>query len=400
MSGTDPTDARSTAPRLGIIFGTRPEVIKLFAVLKALEPAIDAGQVIVRVLSTGQQRQLVDQTMRWFGIQPDEDLDVMAHSGSDDPAALHTRLMAGLHGWMKAERLDRCVVQGDTSTAHAAALTAFYLRVPVSHIEAGLRTWDRDQPWPEELHRRGIALCADQHFCPTAEALHNLEETKIVAPKDGRAWVVGNTVVDALRLSTQRMPPPVPDPHMEAKTPNLRLFVTLHRRENQPLLTSDILPALRRVIADHPHVTAVVSVHPNPTVRRAVARELTGVPRIELRPPLDYGETLALVRDAALVVTDSGGLQEEATALGTPVVVLRQRTERAEAVDAGCAILPGTGAMAIAQTLHRLLTDHQARAQMARKSDVFGDGHAAERIVEHVLGALGVGVVARREGAA
>ncbi len=378
-------------PHIGIVLGTRPEVIKLYPVWRALQPHVRAGRLRLSLLSTGQQRQLLDQTLAWFGIKPDVDLDAMNRDNpGEHPALLHARMMSAITAWLVADKIDRVVVQGDTSSAHAAALAGHYSGLPVSHVEAGLRTWDMQQPFPEEMHRRAIALCADQHFCPTPQALRNLEHSHI---DTANAWVVGNTVVDAVKLCHDRITPPANLPPAPAK----RLYVTVHRRENHARLTAEILPALRRVVADNKDVDAVVSVHPNPAVHSAVHKVLGDAERVWLLAPLDYGESLAMVRDATIVVTDSGGLQEEATALGTALVVLRQRTERQEAVDAGHAVLPQAGAVTIARALDRLLSDEGARAQMARPGDVFGDGQAAQRIVHHLLMAVGGNVA---EGAA
>jgi UDP-N-acetylglucosamine 2-epimerase (non-hydrolysing) len=369
-------------PRIGIVLGTRPEVIKLFPLIRALQPFVEAGNVAVEVLSTGQQRELLDQVLGWLGVVPDCDLQAMnSNDPGENPALLHARLVTEISHWLRDRQIDRCVVQGDTSSAHAGALAAHYLRVPVSHVEAGLRTWDTRQPFPEEMHRQAIAIVADQHFCPTPRALQNLRTANI---NTTNAWMVGNTVVDAVRLCRARVEPPRDLPEKR----DFRLYVTVHRRENHDRLQSAILPAIARVVADNQNLDAVVSVHPNPAVRAAVQQTLSGVERVHLRLPLDYGASLAMVRDATLVVTDSGGLQEEAAALGTPVVVLRQLTERQEAIEYGHAIMPGTGAVQIAHTLHGLLQDPVTRAAMSRPSAAFGDGYAAQRIAARIVDSL------------
>jgi len=372
-------------PHIAIVIGTRPEAIKLYPVLDAFGPAVAAGDVRISVVSTGQQRQLLDQAFGFFGIQPDADLGVMGRP--DEPlGSVFARTVAAMTAWMHelpGGPPSRVVVQGDTLSAHAGATAAFYAGVPVSHVEAGLRTWDNERPFPEELHRRAIALAADQHFCPTPGALANLRSDGIDTQS---AHVVGNSVIDAMRLCADRIARPTDLP----KRPEQRLFVTVHRRENLPLLATEILPALRRLVADHPNVDAIVPVHPNPAVGSAIARVVDGCDRITTIPPVAYGQSLGLVRDATLVVTDSGGLQEEATALGTPVVVLRGVSERTEAIDDGNAILAGTSAVAIARVIHGLLSDPAALAAMARPNDVFGDGHAASRIVASVLSIWGI----------
>ncbi len=304
-------------PRLAIVLGTRPEVIKLWPVIRALSPAVRAGRIALHVLSTGQQRDLLDQTLAFFQIAPDHDLDLMAADHPGEPLdAVFGRAVQRIGAWLRAASIDRVIVQGDTLSAFASGLAAFYAGVPVSHVEAGLRTGDLDRPFPEELHRRVLTMCADQHFCPTPAALTNVADE---GADPATAHVVGNTVVDAVRLVAPDARRPA---HLPA-SPGRRLFVTLHRRENHSRLASELLPAVRRVVRDHADTDAVVSVHPNPAVRGAVAKTLAGADRIHLCAPMAYAETLALVRESTLVVTDSGGLQEEATALGTPLVVLR-----------------------------------------------------------------------------
>lgn len=369
-------------PRVAIVLGTRPEVIKLWPLLRALQPAVDAGQISLFVLSTGQQRDLLDQALAFFAIERDADLDLMdpEHPG-ERMEAVFGRAIERIGKWLRRERIDRVVVQGDTLSALAAAQAAFYAGIPISHVEAGLRTWDHGRPFPEEAHRRAIALFADQHFCPTPQSLENLRRDGI----DTRhAHIVGNTVIDAVHLVLPRSHVPASLP----AHPGRRLFVTVHRRENHARLPTELLPAIRRVVAAHPDTDAVVSVHPNPAVRRAMTRALVGADRVHLLAPLDYAATIGLVRQATLVITDSGGLQEEATAIGTPLVVLRDITERNEAVDSGNAVLSAGGAPAIAKAIGDLLDNDAARLRMAQPSDVFGRGDAAPQIARLLLDRL------------
>ncbi len=369
----------NTPIRMGIVFGTRPEVIKLYPILVALEPYVKSGRVVVRTVSTGQHESLLEQALCLFGIQPNYSFELMRDGLS--LSGLHASMVQSLSTVLNDEKFDHVLVQGDTLTAFSAALAAFYARIPTSHVEAGLRTWDPAHPFPEEIHRRWITLVATHHFCPTTSARQNLLREGVAA---NHAIVVGNTVIDAMRLVQDRVQSAADLPPALGQ----RLFVTTHRRENLPKLEEEILPAIRAVVEARPTLDVVVSVHPNPLVQQAVQRQLGGHPRIHLMRPLDYTESLALVRDVTLVVTDSGGLQEEATALGTPVMVLRRVTERIEALDAGCALLVGTDAVEIATRIGHVLDDDVVRERMAHPSKVFGDGHAAERIVSHLIGEI------------
>jgi len=363
--------------RLGVVFGTRPEAIKLYPLLVALAPYVEQGAVSLRTISTGQQPDLLEQSLDLLGIQPDYALSVGA--GGSNLATLHARMTESLTTVFHDEPLDFLFVQGDTLTAFSAALAAFYARIPVHHVEAGLRTWDPNHPFPEEVHRRWITHVTHTHYCPTVQAQRNLIQEGVPA---SCAILVGNTVIDAMRLVNNRIAYPTELPAPVGR----RIFFTSHRRENLDRLEGHILPAIRSVVTQNPDVDVVVSVHPNPVVEQAMQRYLQGHERIHLMRPLDYTEALGLVRDSTLVVTDSGGLQEEATAMGTPVLVLRRVTERIEAVDAGCALVIGTDAQSMSERICGVLNDAALLAQMAQPSRVFGDGYAAERIVAHVLG--------------
>ncbi|MFT7622426.1 MAG: UDP-N-acetylglucosamine 2-epimerase (non-hydrolyzing) [Myxococcota bacterium] len=366
----------SHTPRIGIVFGTRPEVIKLYPLLAELKPHVEAGDVVVRTFNTGQQRELVAQALALFGHTPDYDFDLM--QDGEPLTYAHARMTRSLGMAFADERLDRVIVQGDTLTAFTAAMCAFYARIPVAHVEAGLRTWDLGQPFPEEAHRRWITACADLHFCPTGTTRRNLIDEG-VPPRE--APLVGNTVIDAMRLVQDQIKPP----EGLAEPIGRRLFVTVHRRENHKRLESDILPALRQVLADTPDLDAVLTVHPNPNVAEPLRRVLGSHPRIQLLDPVDYPHSLGLIRQSTLVITDSGGLQEEATALGTPVMVVRELTERIEALATGNALIIGTGAAAVASRVSKLLANPIQLERMSRPSDVFGDGYASGRIVKRIV---------------
>jgi len=366
-----------TPVRLGVVFGTRPEAIKLYPLLVALAPQVERGAVALCTISTGQQPDLLEQSLQLLNISPDYELAL--GRGGSNLATTHARMVESLTTVMHDESLDGVLVQGDTLTAFSAALAAFYARIPVHHVEAGLRTWDPNHPFPEEIHRRWITHVTHTHYCPTVQAQSNLIQEGV---SPDRIVLVGNTVIDAMRLVNERITLPNELP----KSGGRRIFFTSHRRENLDRLEGHILPAIRTIVEQSRDVDVVVSVHPNPAVEQAMHRYLAGHERIHLMRPLDYTEALGLVRDSTLVVTDSGGLQEEATALGTPVMILRRVTERIEAVDAGCALVVGTDAHSVSQRIMAVLDDESVLNQMAKPSRVFGDGYAADRIVAHLLG--------------
>jgi UDP-N-acetylglucosamine 2-epimerase (non-hydrolysing) len=364
--------------RVLTVFGTRPEAIKLFPVLHALER--DA-RFASRVCVSGQHRALLDQALAMAGIAPDHDLDLMRPGQSLD--SLVAALILGLGRVIDAERPDWVVVQGDTATAMCGALAAYYRRVRVAHIEAGLRSGDIHHPWPEEVNRKIIGAIAALHLAPTATSARALRAEN-VAP--GTIHVTGNTVVDALRWIVARI---AADPALAAGlAPIERRFagrrliaVTVHRREAFGGGLEAIAEAVRR-IAGRPDIAVVFPVHLNPNVGAVMRGVLAGLPNVALVEPLDYASFARLLGLAELVLTDSGGVQEEAPALGTPVLVMRRTTERPEGVTAGTARLVGTEAATIVAETFRLLDDRVAYAEMARAHDPFGDGHAAARIVD------------------
>lgn len=364
--------------RLMIIFGTRPEVIKLAPVVHV---ARRAGDMTLCVVSTNQHIEMQQQMLDVFGIKPDYELHVMElNQGLSDVTekALH-----GLRGVIEAEHPDFILVQGDTTSALAGALAGFYARVGVGHVEAGLRTGDKWHPYPEEMNRRLIAGLADLHFAPTESARQHLLAVGVDA---GRIFVTGNTVVDALQMVRERAVAqglPLLDRLGEDRP---MLVVTAHRRESFGAPMLSICRALRLVCERRADVDLVFPVHLNPNLRETVFRALDGVPNIHLLEPVDYLTMVALLHRATLILTDSGGIQEEAAALGRPVLVLRDKTERVEGVEAGVARLVGTGTEDILRETLGLLEDPRALARMARGSDCYGDGRAAGRIVDIVRG--------------
>lgn len=372
-----------------VVFGTRPEAIKMAPVIRELgrraSQRINGRQSLeTRVCVTAQHRDMLDQVLRLFGIRPDYDLDVMATNQS--PTQVAAAVLAGLEPILQKEQPDWVLLQGDTTTVAAAALAAFYARARVGHVEAGLRTNDRWQPFPEEINRRVAGVVADLHFAPTEGARQNLLREGVPS---AQVLVTGNPVIDALQWAAAQ-PFNLAEllPGIDGNRSNGKLLlVTAHRRENlgQPL--ENICLALRDIATQYREQLRIVyPVHRNPNVWEPVHRLLGGIPNIILTAPLDYLPLVHLMKHSDLVLTDSGGIQEEAPGLGKPVLVLRQVTERPEAVQAGTVRLVGTDQQRIVAETVRLLEDPQTYASMSRAINPYGDGHAAERIVKALLG--------------
>ena len=366
-----------------VVFGTRPEAIKMAPVVSALK-ATPGVETLVCV--TAQHRQMLDQVLALFGLAPDDDLDLMA-PGQGLPE-LFARILTGMAGVLAARRPDLVLVHGDTSTTLAAALAAFYARVPVGHVEAGLRTGDLQAPWPEEANRRLTAPLSALHFAPTARARDNLLAEGIA---EGQVHVTGNTVIDALLSVVARIDAePALAASLAARFPFLDpsrrlVLVTGHRRENFGEGFEQMCLAIRD-LAGRGDTQVVYPVHLNPNVQAPVNRILGGVEGVRLVEPLDYLPFVHLMSRAHLVLTDSGGIQEEAPSLGKPVLVMRDTTERPEAVEAGTVRLVGTDRARIVAEASRLLDDPAAYAAMARAHNPYGDGRAARRIADIIAG--------------
>jgi UDP-N-acetylglucosamine 2-epimerase (non-hydrolysing) len=371
----------TTPAKILIIFGTRPEAIKLFPVVAALKA--DA-RFDVRVCVSAQHRGMLDQVLEIAGVVPDHDLDVMQPDQTLD--ALTATLLVRLGQVMDAERPDRVIVQGDTATAMAGALAGYYRKIPVDHVEAGLRSGNIYHPWPEEINRKIIGGIASLHFAPTETAAAALRRENVSAE---RVHVTGNTVIDALEWVTARI---AAEPGLaaglaplEARFAGKRIIgVTSHRRENFGGGLEAIAEAVRRIAA-RTDVAIVFPVHPNPNVRRVMDGALAGLANVALIEPLDYPHFARLLSLAEIMLTDSGGVQEEAPALGKPVLVMRETTERPEGVEAGTARLVGTDVTRIVTEISTLLDDKAAYEAMSRAHNPFGDGQASRRIVE-ILG--------------
>ncbi len=366
------------AMKILCVFGTRPEAIKMAPVIRELHRRQSSAQA--RICVTGQHRGMLDQALALFEIQPDYDLNLMRDGQSlTDVAA---GVLTGLDPVLLKEQPDWVLVQGDTTTAMAAGLAAFYHRVKVGHVEAGLRTGNKLHPFPEEINRRIVDSLCDLHFAPTERARQNLLRDGI---EEASIRVTGNTVIDALHWVTA-LPATAPLAAWVPPPSTRLVLVTAHRHENfgPPLL--NICRALREIAERYRGgVHLVYSVHLNPNVRGPVYRLLADAPNITLLPPLGYVELVRLLKRAYLVLTDSGGIQEEAPGLGKPVLVLREVTERPEAVEAGTVKVIGTDRERIVAELARLLEDRVEYERMARAVNPYGDGHAAERIVQALL---------------
>ena len=372
----------SAALRVMTVFGTRPDTIKMAPVVRALRAAGSGVEPMVCV--TAQHREMLDDLLALFAIEPDYDLDVMRHDQTI--TQITTRVLEGMEGVLAAARPDVVLVHGDTATSTAAALAAFYAKIRVGHVEAGLRTRTIWEPFPEEMNRRLTGRLASYHFAPTSRARRNLEAEN-VAPAD--IFVTGNTVIDAfLAVAKLAVDRPTPWDALDPARP--LVFVTAHRRENHARMP-EICDALARIAALPRRPQILWPVHPSPHVGPVVRERLAGVSGITLVDPLPYDLTVHAIERSHLVLTDSGGLQEEAPCLGKPVLVMRDETERPEGVDAGTLELVGADADRIVAAADRLLSDEVAYARMARADNPYGDGRAAERIVAWLVARHGDG---------
>lgn len=360
------------------VFGTRPEAIKMAPVVLELQKHADQIQTIVAV--TAQHRQMLDQVLDLFQITPDYDLDIM--SQGQTLYDITTKSLMGLKDVLAKEKPDLVLVHGDTTTTFAGALASYYQQVPVGHVEAGLRTGDIYSPFPEEMNRKLTGAIAAIHFAPTATAKANLLNENV---NPSHIYVTGNTVIDALMM-TVAGDYDFGDDLKDVDFHNHRvILLTTHRRENLGEPMRHIYKALRRIIEEIPDTEIVFPVHRNPLVRKVVEEELAGVDRIHLIDPMEYEPFANLMSLSSLVLTDSGGIQEEAPSLGKPVLVLRNTTERPEAVEAGTVRLIGTDKDVVYAETKRLLTDQAAYDAMSNAVNPYGDGKASQRIVQAIL---------------
>ena len=366
-----------------VIFGTRPEAIKLAPVIGVLEASQRLEPVVV---VTGQHRAMLHEVLETFAIVPDIDLDILQPGQS--VTDITVRVLAGLAPWLTAQAPDAVLVQGDTTSTFAGALAAFYEQIPVAHLEAGLRTRDPYRPFPEEMNRRLTTRLTALHLAATPTARAHLLDEGVAGDQ---IVVTGNTVIDALLWAVQREGTLGPD--LEAATADGRrvLLVTAHRRESWGAAMVAIGRAIAEIAVAHPDVLVVAPLHLNPIVRDALIPQVEGLQNVMVVEPLAYGPFCRLMARAHIVLTDSGGIQEEAPSLGKPVLVMRDTTERPEGIATGSALLVGTDTDVIVATVHALLHDDTHYRSMARAVNPYGDGRAAERAVQAVEHMLGVG---------
>lgn len=367
-----------------LVFGTRPEAIKMAPLVKALQK--DSEHFETKICVTAQHRQMLDQVLEVFDIVPEYDLNIMAPN--QDLYDITSRVLLGLRGVLDDFAPDIVLVHGDTTTSMAAALAAFYRQIPVGHVEAGLRTYNMLSPWPEEMNRQVTDRMCTYYFAPTEKSRQNLLRENVDATK---IHVTGNTVIDALLMAVD-----IIEKKPQIKTAiedELRdkgyamgnrpyILVTGHRRENFGEGFLNICKAIRQIAEEHPEMDIVYPVHLNPNVQKPVYELLSGTPNIYLVKPLDYLPFVYAMQHSTLLLTDSGGVQEEAPSLGKPVLVMRETTERPEAVEAGTVRLVGTDVAAIVGNVQELLHDPEVYRKMSESYNPYGDGHACERIVD------------------
>ena len=361
--------------KIMLVFGTRPEAIKMCPLVKELKTR---KNVETLVCVTGQHRGMLQQVLDAFGVVPDYDLAIMQERQT--LFDITTRVLQGMKDVLEKERPDAVLVHGDTSTTFAAALACFYLQIPVGHVEAGLRTYNLLSPYPEEFNRQCVSILANWNFAPTPLSRENLiREGK----KPESIYVTGNTVIDALKTTVREN---FSHPDLEWAGDSRLILLTAHRRENLGKPMHAMFRAIRRVVEEHEDVKALYPIHMNPVVREAADEELSGCDRIRLTEPLEVLDCHNLMARSYLILTDSGGIQEEAPSLGKPVLVMRDTTERPEGIQAGTLKLVGTDEETIYREFTRLLDDRQAYERMAHAENPYGDGHACERIADVLTG--------------
>ncbi|EEM69151.1 MULTISPECIES: non-hydrolyzing UDP-N-acetylglucosamine 2-epimerase [Bacillus cereus group] len=357
------------------IFGTRPEAIKMAPLVLELQKHPEKIESIVTV--TAQHRQMLDQVLSIFGITPDFDLNIM--KDRQTLIDITTRGLEGLDKVMKEAKPDIVLVHGDTTTTFIASLAAFYNQIPVGHVEAGLRTWDKYSPYPEEMNRQLTGVMADLHFSPTTKSATNLQKEN---KDESRIFITGNTAIDALKTTVKET---YSHPVLDKLGNNRLVLMTAHRRENLGEPMRNMFRAIKRLVDKHEDVQVVYPVHMNPVVRETANDILGDHGRIHLIEPLDVIDFHNVAARSYLMLTDSGGVQEEAPSLGVPVLVLRDTTERPEGIEAGTLKLAGTDEETIFSLADELLSDKEAHDKMSKASNPYGDGRASERIVEAIL---------------
>ena len=357
--------------KIMLVFGTRPEAIKMCPLVNELKKRKNLQTV---VCVTGQHRQMLDQVLETFQVVPDYDLSIMKEQQT--LFDITTNILNGIGQVLDQVKPDVVLVHGDTSTTFVTALACFYKQIPVGHVEAGLRTYDIYSPYPEEFNRQAVSIVSGYNFAPTVRAKENLlkegrEESKI--------WITGNTVIDALKTTVREN---YTHPELEWAKGSRLIFITAHRRENLGRPMHNMFRAIRRVMEEHPDVKALYPIHMNPAVRQAAEEELGGLDRIHIIDPVEVFDCHNLMARSYLILTDSGGIQEEAPSLGKPVLVMRDTTERPEGIAAGTLKLVGTDEETIYRSFTELLTNEEAYNAMSRANNPYGDGHACQRIAD------------------
>ncbi len=354
-----------------LVFGTRPEAIKMCPLVKELKKR---SGIRALVCVTGQHRQMLDQVLHAFEVVPDFDLSIMKEKQTLFDITVN--ILQGIRSVLEQEKPDVVLVHGDTSTTFATALACFYLQIPVGHVEAGLRTYDIYSPYPEEFNRQAVSIVAKYNFAPTPLSRDNLlREGK----NESAIYVTGNTAIDALQTTVRE---DYTHPELDWAKGSRLILLTAHRRENLGTPMHHMFRAIRRVMDEHPDVKALYPIHMNPVVRAAAAEELGGCDRIHIIDPLEVLDCHNIMARSYLILTDSGGIQEEAPSLGKPVLVMRDTTERPEGINAGTLKLVGTDEETIYRNFKTLLEDEAAYHAMANASNPYGDGHASERIAD------------------
>ena len=355
--------------KIMLVFGTRPEAIKMCPVVKELKTRSNFETL---VCVTGQHRQMLDQVLDTFEIEPEYDLSIMLPNQT--LFDITTNILNKIKVVLEKEKPDVVLVHGDTTTTFVTALACFYLQIPVGHVEAGLRTYDIYAPYPEEFNRQAVGIVSKFNFAPTEKAKQNLlNEGK----SPSSIFVTGNTVIDALKTTVRTE---YTHPELEWAKNSRLIFITAHRRENLGQPMHNMFRAIRRVMEEHPDLKALYPIHMNPLVRSAVADELGNFDRIHLIDPIEVFDCHNIMAKSYLILTDSGGIQEEAPSLGKPVLVMRDKTERPEGIAAGTLRLVGTNEDRIYNNFKELITDSKAYDKMSKASNPYGDGHACERI--------------------
>ena len=363
--------------KIMLVFGTRPEAIKMCPLVNELKKR-EKVQTIVCV--TGQHRQMLDQVLEAFSVLPDYDLSIMKDKQTLFDVTFN--ILERIKAVLEAEKPDVVLVHGDTSTTFVTALACFYMQIPVGHVEAGLRTYDIYSPYPEEFNRQAVSIIAKYNFAPTEMAKENLVRE---GKTEDSIYITGNTAIDALQTTVRN---DYTHPELEWASDSRLILITAHRRENQGLPMHHMFHAIRKVMEEHPDVKAIYPIHMNPVVRQAAAEELGNFDRIRIIDPLEVFDFHNFLARSYLILTDSGGIQEEAPSLGKPVLVMRDTTERPEGIKAGTLKLVGTSEEVIYREFTKLLDDKNAYDAMSKASNPYGDGHACERIAEILVNDL------------